>query len=160
MPDCNEIHLTEHSWMLVHKRYERYCRENEVLGALKQSTFYKLKLHPELSHVKVRKCKRFAACSACVRIKQRIDRSHGLTRQFWEEQLAQHNNWQMRERLSQAKHVQKATDKSTRHKYMVMMIDNMDHSKSDLPHFARPPKDIDGDLKLATHITGVHVPGW
>lgn len=160
MPDCDEIHLTEHTWRLVYNRYMDHCREHSQISTLKQSAFYKLKNHPEISHIKCRKCKRFTACSCCVRIKQRIDRSMGVKRKFWEDQLTAHNNWQMKERLVQARHVQKATNPSTRHKYMVIMIDGMDHSKSDLPHFVRPPKDVDSALKLATHLTGVHVPGW
>ena len=159
MPDCNQIHLPEYSWKMVMKKLLSANLERNALS-IAPATFYRLVNLPELSHLKIVSCKRFSACQYCLQLKDHIRKSTGEFRAFWEEELAKHNSWQMHERMKQAKHVEKATNPSTRNKYMVMMIDSMDHSKSSLPHFQRPPKDLESAEQLDTHITGVHVPGW
>ena len=159
MPDCNEIHLPDYSWKMVMKKL---ILDSPTRSGLRvsQPNFYKLLALPQLEHVKIVTCKRFAACQYCLQLKANIRSSTGRRREFWEDELRKHNDWQMRERLKQAKHVEKATNPSTHHKYMVIMIDSMDHSKSSLPHFQRPPKDLESAEQLDTHVTGIHVPGW
>ena len=110
--------------------------------------------------MKIRKCKRFSQCQWCSELKNMIKKTTGKTKEFWQVQLRTHNDWQMRERIKQANHVNKSSHPETAHDYMVLMIDGMDHSKTSLPHFARTPKDLDSAERLKTHITGVHVPGW
>jgi hypothetical protein len=155
MPDKGEIHLPEYTWKMV---FALFVREHGG-GICHYSTFMRMRVN-ELSYIKIRKCKAFAACHHCVRLKELVKGKTGKTKAFWEGELAAHNAWQMRERMKCAKHVEKATNKTTKHKAMVMMVDNMDHSKADLPHFPSAPKDMEHSAHLVTHMTGVHVPGW
>jgi len=112
-----------------------------------------------LSRIKVRRSKRFSKCAHCVRLKELITQSVGQRKLYWRTQHDKHNEWQMRERKKLAKHVEKAVNPDTKHKYMVIEMDNMDNAKTALPCMPRPPKDLDSKDKLITHVTGVHVPG-
>ena len=62
-----------------------------------------------------------------------------------------------REREKYAKHRHKSEKFSS--KYMSVIIDGMDQSKTDIPHIISNPKAIAGAYKLETHITGVRVHG-
>ena len=128
-------------------------------GGAAYTTFMRMR-RAYLDFIKIRKCKRFAACKYCVQLKELIGKHTGTTKVFWKAELKLHNAWQMRERQKCARQVEKATNPTSKHKHMVMMIDNMDHSKTDLPHFPREPHDLEHGAKLVTHMTGVHVPGW
>lgn len=44
-------------------------------------------------------------------------------------------------------------------KYMSLIIDGMDQSKTDILHITTNPKALAGAYKLETHITGVKVHG-
>lgn len=154
MPDANEIHLPDYSWKMVREKMIFRSPQNRCSKA----TFSRA--CKEVPHVKVRKSKRFSECQWCWRLKKKCNETSGERKKFWEAEHTQHNEWQMRERLAQAKHVELATNDQTREEHMVLMIDNMDHSKSSLPNFPRTPKDVDGSELLNTHITGIHVPGW
>ena len=159
MPDKEEIHLPDYSWKLVQDKFTQEQSQSLACGTkCSQSTFSRA--YNSVPHIKVRKVKRFSQCNWCSQLKHLIRNSTEATKIFWENELRHHNDWQMRERLKQARHVQKAANPSTTDDYMVMMIDNMDHAKSSLPHMPRPPKDLDSAEKLHTHITGIHVPGW
>ena len=103
--------------------------------------------------------KRFSKCNHCVRLKTLIRQSVGMRKDYWKKQHEEHNEWQMRERKKMAKHVQKATNPATKHKYMVIEMDNMDNLKTHLPQMPREPKELDKKARLTTHITGVHIPG-
>ena len=61
------------------------------------------------------------------------------------------------EREKYAKHRSKSEKYPT--KYMSLIIDGMDQSKTDIPHIISNPKAIAGTYKLETHITGVKVHG-
>jgi hypothetical protein len=156
MPDSMEIHLPEYSWTMVH---ELFVREHGMGEGYTYKAFTRIR-RMKCSHVKIRKCKKFAACHFCVRLKELIAKKNGKASLFWKAELAAHNAWQLRERMQQAKHVEKATNAKTKHKAMVIMIDNMDHSKTDLPQFPLAGKDLEHSTRLITHMTGVHVPGW
>ena len=162
MPDCDEIHLPDYSWKMVRQKIasDLGVGGNVMSTPISPSGFYNVRSHLLCHHIKVRKSKRFACCHYCLRLKKIIKVSVGSHRQFWDQQFSLHNDWQMRERLVEASHVAKATNPETSHTYMVMMIDSMDHSKSDLPSFIGTPKDVESCETLATHITGVYIPGW
>ena len=156
MPDANEIHLPDYSWKQVRDKMLSEMPQ----GHCSNTTFFRAYKSDALSHVKVRKCKRFSKCDWCSQLTAKIRKSSGVTKEFWENEKTEHNDWQMRERLVQAQHIELAQNPLTRDEHMVVMIDGMDHSKSSLPHFVSPPKEVDAAERLNTHITGVYVPGW
>ena len=61
------------------------------------------------------------------------------------------------ERRKYYKHSEKARRNPT--KYLSIIIDGMDQSKTDLPHFSRKAKAVTGMTLLKTHLTGVIVHG-
>ena len=154
MPDCNEIHLPDYSWKLVRDK----MLADIPMHACSPTTFHRT--YHSLPHVKVRKCKRFSKCDWCSQLTAKCRKSSGVTKEFWENEKKEHNDWQMRERQVQAHHIDLALNPLTRDEHMVLMIDGMDHSKSSLPNFVSPPKELDSAERLNTHITGVYVPGW
>jgi len=156
MPDCDQIHLPDFTWRSVWKRAVAELGRHRVIS---EKQFTDLAKTGTLSRIKIRRSKRFSKCEHCVRLKELIKQSVGQRKLFWKTQHDKHNTWQMRERKKQAKHVEKAVNPDTRHKYMVIEMDNMDNAKTALPRMPRPPKDLDGKDNLITHVTGVHVPG-
>jgi hypothetical protein len=155
MPDKSEIHLSEYIWKMVYLRY--ISSHPEAIVGYPSFMRMRRRFCPQ---VKVRKCKQFAKCHHCVRLTELVKGKCGTTKCFWESEMAAHNSWQMRERMQQAKQVEKATNMTKKQKALVMMVDNMDHSKSDMPHFKCATKDMEHSSRLVTHMTGVHVPGW
>lgn len=61
------------------------------------------------------------------------------------------------EREKYAKH----RHKSEKHpdKYLSIIVDGMDQSKTDIPHIITNPKAMAGSYKLETHVTGVKAHG-
>jgi hypothetical protein len=156
MPDSDEVHLPDYCWKYV---YQRYLTEH-VQNSISETTFFRLnKYDGDLRKIKIRKCKRFSKCEPCLELDKLIKNSAGVTRNYWKDAKKKHIEWQMRERMKCAKHVEKATNPATRDEYMVVEIDNMDNQKTAVGQMPRDPKSLASLEKLKTHITGVHVPG-
>ena len=157
MPDSGEVHLPSYSWKLIHHAMERDVSSTNADVPLYGSFLRVLK--SELPHVKVRACKRFGKCLDCANIDEKINKSDGLTREFWRAQKQHHNTWQMKERRKYYDHQVKSLDVETRHRSLTLSIDNMDQSKSNLPSMRRPDKALEKHLPLKVHITGVMIHG-
>ena len=156
MPDCDEVHLPDYCWTSVYTRYKlelpQKCIAVSSFNALHRGC-------TELRKIKIRKCKRFSKCEKCAELDQFIRTNSGIRSQYWKQKKIEHINWQMNERKKLAKHVEKATNPETKHKCMVIEMDNMDNQKTAVGQMKRDPKSLAALDKLKTHITGVHVPG-
>ena len=156
MPDSDEVHLPDYCWKYV---FQRYLREH-IGNSISETTFFRLhKLDTDLGKIKIRKCKRFSKCEKCMELDKLIKSTLGLKRAFWKLLKRKHIEWQMKERMKCAKHVDKATNPATKDQYIVVEMDNMDNQKTAVGTMTRDPKSLASLDKLKTHITGVHVPG-
>lgn len=154
MPDTEEIHLPDFKWKILYRRMELELMEHG--RPLPDYSAWKRSIKSKLPHLKIRKYKRFSKCDTCAKIERRISKNTGASKREWERVKNEHIDWQFREREEYYKHCSKSYETwAGKPKCITLSIDTMDHSKSDLPSFARDPKAADKVGRLHTHITGV-----
>jgi hypothetical protein len=102
MPDVKEIHLPDYKWAWVYKRMENELKTFGH-GCPSPDTFSKMRKN-ELTHIKLRKIKRFAKCLTCTNLGMEADKARGPVREKLRLELQEHNDWQMRERAVYYKH--------------------------------------------------------
>ena len=73
MPDSDEIHLPYLFKKEIMQLYINYCNSNNKQELIcSKSYFYETLKNDEIYHIKIRKCIRFAKCSKCVIIKEKL----------------------------------------------------------------------------------------
>ncbi|XP_071958009.1 uncharacterized protein [Antedon mediterranea] len=157
MPTNGQIHLpstlTKHD-VYMHMKDEFELRNEDVCAL---ATFYKFWC-VEFKHIVIPEENRFAKCSKCTRIKFELHKTNQKQkRQILMMKREKHLRKQNIERRKYYKHMQKA--RQNPNKYLSIIIDGMDQSKTDLPSFACESKETSKMWKLATHVTGVLVHG-
>ena len=157
MPDTGEVHLPSSSWKLI---YNGCARAMEANGfATPSYAQFILIAQKQLPHVKCRKCKRFGKCTDCSKLEDLIGKTVGQTHEYWMQKKEEHNDWQMRERQKYYDHKDKSLSIRGSKKAVTLCVDTMDQAKSNLPGMLRPDKELEKQLPLQVHITGVMVSG-
>ncbi|CAH3027411.1 unnamed protein product, partial [Porites evermanni] len=159
MPDLSKRELP--ACLTFQKIYEMYTES--VQNPLKPSQFRRMRLN-KFPDVIIPKRNRFTKCGVCLLITEHIrattDKKKRVT---WTERKQLHMEQQAGERKKYYKHQKKAEQRPD--KYLSLIIDGMDQSKTHLPHWIQKSKlegECDGFLK--THVTGVlshgHKKAW
>ncbi|XP_061171052.1 uncharacterized protein LOC133180592 [Saccostrea echinata] len=157
LPNSHHIHLPPCSTKL--HVYELMVEESQgdFMSPVSLSHFLSL-WRSEASYIAIPKNNRFSKCNVCTEIKIKL----GETRDAQERMMLQkkrdnHLKKQNIERQKYYKHQQKA--KMFPNKYLSLIIDGMDQSKTSLPHFVHASKFTSTMWKLRVHLIGVIVHG-
>lgn len=103
MPDYDEVHLPDYRWRDVWKKYRtEFNQQPDICDPVSEMVFTRLR--SELSYIKIRKVKRFAACTICTELRETIGKTSGATKAMAKKELNDHIDWQFRERDKYYKH--------------------------------------------------------
>ncbi|XP_061190665.1 uncharacterized protein LOC133198638 [Saccostrea echinata] len=140
--------------MYVNEKIE--CLERSIFDALtvSQSAFYDIWKN-DFPHLKIKQTNSFSKCSTCVHIERELEKTRDLSKRTKLKQMMRvHNQRQMTERRYYYR--KRDIAKNYPQKHMSIIIDGMDQSKTNLPHFTgRLMKGIDPNSFLKTHVQGV-----
>lgn len=155
-PDFEEIHLPDYKYRYLHIKYRTEMTRRKLVHIPYQS--FLAVIHKKLTHIRLRRYKRFAQCTTCSDFDDKIEQATTDTeKRFYSRKKQVHLDWQQKERLKYHKHVQKSW--SNPEKYLSISIDGMDHQKTSLPAFRRETKATGSQEKLDVHVTGVLIHG-
>ncbi|KXJ22492.1 hypothetical protein AC249_AIPGENE2579 [Exaiptasia diaphana] len=153
MPDRNRKELP--SSYTIKKMYELYIKDSKT-GSVPLSRFQFRRMwkeyHPE---VIIPKTNRFTKCGTCVLIDEHIrSKTTKEEKLHWITEREKHMELQSGERKKYQKHQKKAEQRPD--KYMSVIIDGMDQSKTHLPHWRQVSK-LEGEYAgfMKTHVTGL-----
>ncbi|KAK3108210.1 hypothetical protein FSP39_003259 [Pinctada imbricata] len=137
----------------IYKLYVDEKTEN-MEYSVSEATFNKV-WRTQIPNLKIKQTNSFSKCATCVSIERELERTRNPSkRKKLMGMITVHNGRQMRERRFYYAKREKAKREYKR--YMSIIIDGMDQSKTDLPHFCgRLQKGIDPTGMLKTHIQGV-----
>lgn len=157
LPNTCNIHLPPCSTKT--HIYETMVMESQAdfPDPLSQSHFLRL-WREEARHIAIPKNCRFSKCNTCTLIKIKLGETKDpQKRKLLQEKRARHLRKQNLERQKYYKHQQKA--KSYPNRYLSLIIDGMDQSKTQLPHFVHASKFTSAMWRLRVHLVGVIVHG-
>ena len=151
MPHTEEV-LLPYKTSRTHV-YDRYFEEKRGTFSLSKSHFFKL-WNKELHFLKIKKTNSFSKCNLCSILERRLQNTRNKHEIIQiREQRENHCERQMHERKLYYYKRNKAQKNPK--KYLSIIIDGMDQSKTNLPHFAgRKAKCLNLGELLQTHITG------
>ncbi|XP_062608883.1 uncharacterized protein LOC134270664 [Saccostrea cucullata] len=154
MPD-SPIRLLQYKYRkrMVYDAYiEEMMNRDEV--SVSFSTFREI-WKEEFPYLKIKQTNTFSMCSTCYTIEKEMEGTRNRQkREYLKKMMRVHNERQMRERRYYYSKREKA--KNAPKKHMSLIIDAMDQSKTNIPHFTgRMQKGIDPTALLKTHIQGV-----
>ncbi|XP_060583861.1 uncharacterized protein LOC132740023 [Ruditapes philippinarum] len=132
--------------------YEQY--KIETASPVSKSTFFDM-WAKHFPHIKIKKTTAFTKCSICGLLERQMQNTLiPEERALIRHKRKIHNDRQMKERIYY--HCKREQSRVEPMKYLSLIIDGMDQSKTNLPHFkGRLPKSINPVDLLKTHITGV-----
>ena len=154
MPDSGNVMLPYKSRKIdIYKKY----KDNQTidfLPSLSRSHFHKM-WKTEFFRLKIKKTNSFSKCNICTALERRLQKTRNTeAREQIKIQREQHNDRQMNER--KAYYRKREMSKQRPEKYISIIIDGMDQSKTNLPHFAgRKAKCINAFDQLQIHVTGI-----
>ena len=154
-PHKQHVTLPQFTWKAV---YDKCMRELTFSSATYQ-TFMAAK-QEGCSHIKVRTHNGMGKCDGCTRLKELIDKHHGLVKKKWEAEKAKHDDWHTRERHDKYKCIEKAKGiykPGWVRNCIYVESDSMDQAKTQIPHSAEESK-VNAELeKLQLHVTIVRI---
>ncbi|CAG2204723.1 unnamed protein product [Mytilus edulis] len=156
-PDKARLHLPP--CLTKASLYEMYKDDMEEHGEqiISLSHFYWMWRHC-VSYVSIPANSRLSKCNICTQIKTKmVETKDQNARMELRRTREQHLLKQSLERRKYYKHAHKARQHPD--KYMSMIIDGMDQSKTEIPHFLYLSSLTSGIWKLRTHLVGALVHG-
>ncbi|XP_063406405.1 uncharacterized protein LOC134690365 [Mytilus trossulus] len=156
-PDKCELHLPP--CLTKQGIYENMKEELTQLQSplISEKHFYKM-WKKDLPHVKIPKNSRLSKCNICTRIKLHLaDVKDKKSRLVLISMRNEHLKKQSLERQKYYKHIQKA--KKHPDKYLSIIIDGMDQSKTEIPHYMYVSSMVSCLWKLRVHLAGAIVHG-
>ncbi|XP_071181315.1 uncharacterized protein [Mytilus edulis] len=154
MPDCNTLLLPYRTRQcMIYIRYKEDMKERSE-EFLMPSAFYGM-WKKYLPNLKVKKTNSFSKCTVCTSLERQIETTHDpVMREKLRAERREHNSRQMLERKYY--YTKKNAAKTSPSQYLSLIIDGMDQSKTNLPHFVgRMAKAVNKVDQLTTHVTGV-----
>lgn len=157
LPNTCQIHLPPCSTKL--HVYERMVSESQVEFPEPISYSHFLRLwREEASYIAIPKHNRFSKCDTCTLIKTKLGETRDpAKRAILIEKREKHLRLQNMERQKYYKHQTKAKIHSS--KYLSIIIDGMDQSKTQIPHFVHASKFTSSMWRLRVHLVGVILHG-
>ncbi|XP_063439429.1 uncharacterized protein LOC134720824 isoform X3 [Mytilus trossulus] len=158
LPNQEKIHLppcvTKKSIYSEMVEYQHDKGEPEVISM----SHFMLLWRTCLCHIAIPKVSRFSKCNKCIKIKTKLSSTRSKTKkQELQRRREKHLKQQNMERRKYYKHIQKAKEQPE--KYLSVIIDSMDQSKTQLPHFLYKSKFTGNMWKLRVHLIGVLLHG-
>jgi len=162
MPNKNhEQHLPDYNWKTVYRKMMRELKnnlqDNDPHRYLFSYPAFMDLIKQEFHYVKIRCYKAMGACDDCddldrmiSSVRSNLHREHALRLK------EEHLNWQTNERKKADKHVDKSLRIGYR-KSMMIEIDGMDKSKTNIGKPAKLTKRTADLTRIDTHVTGVFV---
>jgi hypothetical protein len=161
MPDSKEIHLP---YTTKHQVFDLFMNrvENGDYPAVESIclSYFRQIWRQHCNHIKVRKCIRFAKCSVCVRLREKM----AMTSDFTENEKLKkvffnHLTKMKADRKQYADNVELATNPETSADNMSIIIDGAYWGTYGSPYFHEIDKSTDKGFKIPNKLTGVKVHG-
>jgi len=157
----NELHLADYTWKSVYLKCRRELKENlqdndPHIYSLGYNSFRNL-MKIDFHYVKIRTFKSMGGCDDCDDLDAIIQKSRNTADKALGQRLKEeHLQWQKKERAKADKHAWKSSRKHNR-QCMMIEIDGMDKSKTNLGKPATLTKRTADLIRIDTHVTGVFV---
>jgi hypothetical protein len=151
MPDTDQIHLPQATKRQVHNLFLHHCTKYSETSCTYE--YFRLLWVNDFPHVKTPKSKRFAKCVECADYLKKLKKTTIQSDKVAiREAFNNHMDEARKERLDY--HARRLRSKTNPEEILCIIIDGMDQSKTDLPHWRRDTKRTEQMQKCKTHVMG------